>query len=138
MASRGKVEFNEVAIMRRIHFNASAGVREAAQELADNYSKLIRTGSRSGRHYRENPNQSSAPGEPPKTQTGELAGSVEVHMTGRSGSLQGKVVINAPYAAELEYGTEEIEPRPALVPLMNKARRRYRETIMRRLMVDFR
>ncbi len=81
--------------------------------------QMIESGGRSGRHYPRLPNRSSAPGEPPKTQSGRLATSMTIpEVSGREGSF-GEAVH---HAAFLEFGTPggKIAPRPHLRPALKQ------------------
>lgn len=84
----------------------------------------IRTGGRAGRVYeRENPTrmvQASAPGEAPMNDMGFLADSIFFHLFNTSGMV-GHVFVDAPYAVDLELGTDKILPRPFLHPAFREA-----------------
>lgn len=77
------------------------------------------SGPRNGRVYQKRQykgkilHRASAPGEPPATDTGNLAGSIYSRMTG---NLTGEIGATAEYAAVLELGGAHIAPRPALTP----------------------
>jgi len=62
--------------------------------------------------------QASAPGEPPATDTTELAGSGYHKMTGPT---EGEIGFTAEYAVHLEMGTENMAARPFLVPAVEQA-----------------
>lgn len=74
------------------------------------------TGTRSGRQYPGLPNRSSAPGEPPATQTGRLKTSRTIRLRG----LRGEIIFDAGYAGYLESGTRNMEPRPFVRPVLNE------------------
>lgn len=80
--------------------------------------KGLLSGSRSGRIYRRGihgtiVHQASAPGEPPATDTGNLAHSIGARMIGRT---EGEVTVSAEYAAVLELGGVHMAPRPYFAP----------------------
>lgn len=61
--------------------------------------------------------RSSAPGEAPAVQTGQLQGSVKWV---QSEPLYREIGANTPYAAALEFGTSKMAPRPYLRPALRK------------------
>lgn len=80
-------------------------------------------GARTGRIYGEH--QASAPGEPPAEDTGALRASIEARVNISGGNVIGEIgTRSVPYAAELEFGTSRVEPRPFLRPTVNEQRRR--------------
>jgi len=62
----------------------------------------------------------SAPGQPPKEDTGLLRSSIEVTQTA---PLRVEVSSNAPYAAALEFGTSKMAERPYMRPATERKRR---------------
>ncbi len=60
--------------------------------------------------------QASAPGEAPAADSGELAGKISVRPS--VDGLSAEVVSAAPYSADLEFGTDTIEPRPFMRPAL--------------------
>jgi hypothetical protein len=106
-------------------------IKRSVKRMERDIKKTIRTGSRSGEHYSGLPNRSSAPGEPPKTQSGRLASSIKSMSRAypKEGRSFGQVISNAPYSQALEYGatrkmpsgkTWRIEPRPFMRPAIHK------------------
>lgn len=63
--------------------------------------------------------QASAPGEMPAIDTGNLANSVQVEFETETVAI---VFTNADYAANLEYGTMRMAPRPFFVPAAEEVR----------------
>lgn len=61
----------------------------------------------------------SLPGEPPNADTGTLDRSVH---TEKVGPLKANSVADAPYAADLEFGTSKMEARPYMVPAAARTR----------------
>jgi hypothetical protein len=74
----------------------------------------ITAGSVSGKGH-----VASKPGEPPNRDTGVLDGNIE---TATVEPLKVEVSSNAPYAAELEFGTSKIAERPYMRPATAKKR----------------
>jgi len=86
------------------------------------------SGQRSGRRYRV-PGTSqfytaSAPGEAPAPRLGShgLRGSIRVQPRIELGRVQARVGTALPYAVYLEYGTENMQPRPSLKPALRRAK----------------
>lgn len=80
-----------------------------------------------GREYRRarGPHRASAPGEPPAYDTGTLERSItEPHAHKLSTGVVVEVDIDAPYAAELEYGRAGIAARPFVEPAIEELIRR--------------
>lgn len=66
----------------------------------------------------------SAPGEPPKNDTGHLAGNIE---TTQVNPLEVHVSSNAEYAADLEFGNSKIAERPYMRPARDRKAKRLAE-----------
>jgi hypothetical protein len=66
----------------------------------------------SGVHNLSLRHQASAPGEPPKTDTGGLVSSIAIVL----GSMKAQVGTGLDYGKYLEFGTTRMEPRPWLYP----------------------
>lgn len=91
----------------------------------------INNGGRTGSIYTRGSvsHQASAPGEPPKTDTGDLVSNItfEKDSTGYTvGSRKG-----APHGFWLEMGTHNISPRPWLKPAHMKTLKKFRQFIGR-------
>lgn len=115
---------------------------EAAHLAALDYQgKLIRTlnsGGRTGKIYTKGTvsHQSSAPGEPPKSDLGNLANSIAVRRnkldmssevySGLISSLGGSPI---PRAIYLEFGTSKMEPRPMWEPIFKENAARYKKMV---------
>lgn len=98
---------------------------EAALLVRNDAVKSIMTGARSGRVYRRKSvkHQASAPGEPPKTDTGRLAGSITWDLApGRVARAFVRVALGV--GKMLELGTAKMAARPFLHPAVqrNKAK----------------
>lgn len=82
---------------------------------------------RTGEQYPGNPNISSAPGEAPAPQTVDLRQGTGRTPTRVEGSrVTSSVQSRMPYAAALEEGTDNMEPRPSVKRLRTEAPRRKR------------
>ena len=114
-------------------YNAGAigGLRIAGEYIAEYYQQWLQTNysqKGTGRPYKHpdiGVTRASLPGQPPAKQTGDLRDSVRRAVTrnpGRNpvngqfvkgfGKVDIKIYTNHPNAAELEYGTSKIAPRP--------------------------
>ncbi|WP_305097484.1 HK97-gp10 family putative phage morphogenesis protein [Croceibacterium aestuarii] len=94
---------------------ASEMVLDAAKAHAAEAKRLIGAGSVSaGKHT------PSAPGQPPRTDTGALADSVRAE---RVGPYKAVSKATAPHAAPLEFGTVAIAERPFMRPAAKKVRK---------------
>ncbi len=94
-------------------------IRRGALRIANRIVRTLQGGSRSGIVYsvRGGEHQASAAGEPPKSQSGFLAGHVKAEAVRLSGGvLTSRVVISASYADDLEKGTVFMGPRPFVEP----------------------
>ena len=74
----------------------------------------------------------SAPGEPPATDTGQLAASI-VPIFPKGRDLEGAVAARAVYAKWLEFGTEDMEPRPFLGPAIEEHRQEMLDDVRREI-----
>ncbi len=97
-------------------------LEQGAQILAQQVRANLREEGRSGRVYRTRgvEHQASAPGEAPASRTGELSDSIAVEPGATEGELH--VVADTAYAAALEFGTHQTEPRPFLQPAFAETR----------------
>jgi HK97 gp10 family phage protein len=71
--------------------------------------------------------QSSAPGQPPANDTGELVDSMVVEKRKNYSLLK----INADYAGYLEYGTSKMRPRPFIFPAISRIKKKLMTMIKR-------
>lgn len=112
----------------RVRQAVEATMLGAAQVVANEAKKSIARGPKTGRVYttrfktntqtgkifpteKRVPHQSSAPGEPPATDTGKLVSSIVASSDG----VRGIVEARAAYAVHLEYGTRSMAARPFLM-----------------------
>jgi hypothetical protein len=119
MTTHVYVEFNDFA---KYADNMQGVARKAVAttiKRIEARAKASLSGPRSGRLYLKRDyrgkivHKASAPGEPPATDTGNLANSIGSRMTGRT---EGEVTVTAEYAAALELGSAHIAPRPFFAP----------------------
>lgn len=100
---------------------AEADVLDSADKLKETMVKSIASGAKSGNTYTRNgmSHQSSAPGQPPANDTGNLVESIKVEKK-KDFSI---VKIDADYAGYLEYGTSKMRPRPFILPAITKIKK---------------
>ena len=100
-------------------------------------ARISMTGPKHGKTYRKGRSgatksfiyhRASAPGEPPARDTGALANSIRVRMTGHT---EGMVYSNADYSAALEFGMAKIAARPYMGPAGDAERSRHTSEIER-------
>lgn len=90
-------------LARAERYEIPAVIKQSTKNIERNSKLLIRTGTRTGRHWPGLPNKSSAPGEAPKTQSGRLASSIKSTFARRAtGYTEGTVGATAPHAEWLE------------------------------------
>jgi phage gpG-like protein len=106
-------------------------IAKAALNISNDAKRRIAKGPKTGRIYyyatgglpgeaefikRGKPHRASAPGESPATDTGALMNSIIT----RSKELVTEAGTDIKYAPGLEFGTENIEPRPFLQPAIDE------------------
>jgi HK97 gp10 family phage protein len=100
-------------------------VNGTAQNIRTTAIKSIQRGPKSGIVYdKTNPNRThraSAPGQAPASDTGRLANSITAEISGKAATI----TAGTEYAAPLEFGTRDIEPRPFMVPAMEQERPKF-------------
>jgi len=94
----------------RIQIAISESGHMSGQEVVKRVRDGMLTGSKSGRHYPNLPNQSSAPGEYSAVQSGDLLNSVNYRMSG--GYLA--IYATSGHAGYQEHGTSKMGARPNL------------------------
>lgn len=119
--------------LRKVVTANRTGVQRAiaisAAEMQGDAQRSIQRGSRSGvvvtiggkRHQR------SAPGEPPKTDTGRLAGSIFAEFS--NGGLRAVVGTDVVYGEHLELGTKNLAARPWLFPAFERNKDRIKKRV---------
>ncbi len=106
--------------------DAAKAVREKAQAICDAGAaahaaemKRLLASAGSGVKYDDLPNESSAPGQAPVSQTGGLTDSVEVVPLNEIGI--GAATVVSGVAVYLEFGTSKMSPRPFVEPALEAA-----------------
>lgn len=104
-------------------------VFKSALKIENDAKKLIATGSRSGVVYSRGgvTSRRSAPGEPPKTDTGRLVSSIK--KTKFNNGFEYLVGANVIYGRFLEFGTHKMLPRPWLQPTFLKNKKEITKNI---------
>lgn len=106
-------------------------VRGTAQNIRRHANKSIARGTKSGIVYEKydprRTHRASAPGEAPARDSGRLDNSIQADIQGK----QATVFTNLEYAPWLEFGTQKIEPRPFMVPAMEKERPKFEQRLSR-------
>ena len=97
---------------------AKNAVHESALKIEADAKVLIQRGARTGHVYGHH--ISSAPGEAPKTDTGNLVSNITSNVQGLRADIGSRA--QAMYGAYLEFGTTTISPRPWLRPTVEKNR----------------
>jgi len=115
-------------IERDIYKSAVSETQAMGEEIKDESIKLINEGPRTGRAYRRNgiSRRRSAPGEPPKTDTGRLVRSIRSITLDSGKSAITEVGTNLKYGAYLQYGTAKMRPRPWLSVTFRHAKKKTR------------
>ena len=110
--------------------------REMTRILVDmdrDIKQTIQGGGRSGRVYRVTKggatHQASAPGEPPKSNTGNLAASFKIFTQRLGKEIIGNIENFAQYAKYLEFKPKSAGGRPFMRPLYNRWRKRASERL---------
>jgi HK97 gp10 family phage protein len=107
-----------------VRAEAAKVVTKTALALRADIVKSIQRGPASGRTYRKyNPNRThtaSAPGQPPMSDTGRLANSIEFDKSVFGGNLTATVGSRLAYALYLEYGTSRMSARPFFRPAVER------------------
>lgn len=115
---------------------ATLAVNRTAQNIRNDAVRSIQRSSAAGVTYQKyNPRRThtaSAPGSPPNTDTGRLAGSITVL---ESGGPSAAVEAQTEYAAYLEFGTrnadgsQKMAARPFMTPAVEAQRQKYQTAI---------
>ena len=113
-------------VSSRFESEATALVNRTAQNIRNTAVRSIQKQSPGGVTYEKySPRRThvaSAPGQPPNTDTGRLAGSIRAVM---SGTPTAYVDALADYAVHLEFGTRNMEARPFMTPAVEQERPKY-------------
>ncbi len=112
----------------QVEWAVQAAVEEGAHDLRREARALLDVAGRG---------EASAPGEPPRRQTGALRDSLRVELA--PDRLSARVGTDLDVGAQLEFGIQAIAPRPWLAPAAENAAPRIRariEEAVRRAMID--
>lgn len=112
------VEWNGDAILAQVRAAAMRGVVRGTEGVVEEATSLIMDGQKTGRVYRRGgvTHQASAPGEAPASDSGRLVQSGRTEYDRKE--LSGTANWSTAYAAALEFGSENIEPRPYARPAL--------------------
>lgn len=104
--------------MQRARAAVMRGIVKGCEGVRNESIRLINSGPKSGRIYvrRGVSHQASAPGQPPASDTGRLVNSITTEY--QPDKMTGTVQYGTEYAAFLEYGTANMEPRPFARPAL--------------------
>ena len=106
---------------RNIVNYVDAVIKREAFKMEGDMKKSMQGAKHGQVYYRHGrPHQASAPGEPPARWTGNLANSI--HTVTDAQPHTALVMIDSEYAAYLEYGTVKMQPRPFVMPAVEKCR----------------
>ncbi|HEY3782361.1 MAG TPA: hypothetical protein VGL56_14865 [Fimbriimonadaceae bacterium] len=116
MPYKATIVFNGLAdAAKAVQEKAQAICDAAAAAHASEMRRLLASGG-AGVRYDDLPNESSAPGAAPVSQTGELADSIQVVALDEVG-IGAATVVSGP-AVYLEFGTSKMAPRPFVEPAL--------------------
>lgn len=110
-------------ITRTLHARAGRVVRQTVANI-EAHIKVSFSEPKHGAVY--GGHQASAPGEAPAIDFGVLANSTHSYM---ETDTKGGVGVGAEYAADLEQGTSNMEPRPYMTPAAEAHRRKFQESL---------
>ena len=104
-------------------------VMATAQDVTTHAIYSISRGTKTGKQYKRGKkmHRASAPGEAPARDGGRLESSIVADITG----LTAEVSTNLQYAAPLEFGTVNMEPRPFLQPALDANKEKFKQRLMR-------
>lgn len=108
------IKWSGDAVRARVAAGAFRGVVRGTERVHDLATRKLMEGPKTGKKWPGLPNQSSAVGEAPATQSGDLQRSGMTQYD--EASLTGTARWTAAHALPLEKGTPTIEPRPFAVP----------------------
>lgn len=114
------VRFNTGEVIRSLEEGIMRAIVRGTESVKTEAINMVQSGPKTGRVYRRRgiEHQASAPGQAPASDTGHLVQSIHTEYNRKN--LEGYVVVTADYARALEFGTENIEPRPFLRPAVSK------------------
>ena len=124
-----------IANIRKYGAQADAALAQIVMATAQNVRthaiRAIQGGPKTGKQYRKyapkRTHRASAPGQAPATDTGRLASSIVADITG----LTAEVSADVQYAAPLEFGAVNMEPRPFLEPALESERSKFEQRLLK-------
>lgn len=117
------VDWRGEQLLAKLRIAAMRGVVIATEAVRNEAISLVTNSPATGRVYRRRggvTHQASAPGEPPASDTGTLAGRIDTDYD--YVQLRGAVVARTNYSRHLEYGTQRMQPRPFMRPALSSKR----------------
>lgn len=120
------IKFDQQQVVKEIREGSRDLIREVAFAI-EAEMKLLMTGPKSGREYRQKGgiiHQASAPGEAPAVDTSNLIGSIDTRIISDSEAV---ISIPVEYAEALEFGAPKrgLAPRPFVRPAVDGVLRRF-------------
>lgn len=115
------------ALKKAAEAEAAKGLYLSGLKIEEYAKKSLAEGGKTGRVYKRGKrgrvHVASAPGEAPATDTGRLVNSVGTKALGNGRVVQVKAggSSSVGYAADLEFGTDKMAPRPFMRPALKKA-----------------
>jgi len=104
--------------------NSKRACLNSANLVRNTAIQSIARGAATGETYvKYNPRRThtaSAPGQPPASDTGFLISSISSSVEKHRGSVVGVVRASSPYAAHLEFGTQQMAARPFFQPALDR------------------
>lgn len=116
------VNFDAAAVAAAARRAAGQAIVRGTESVRNEAVRLVMSPPKTGVIYKRRgvEHQASAPGEAPANDTGRLVNSIRTDYD--LPQLVGRVVASTEYAAYLEYGTENMEPRPYMRPALANRR----------------
>ncbi len=114
---------NVAQVIADVHANLGLAVKDVGDGIVDDIRQRMDE-PKSGRQYKGLPHRSSAPGESPATQSGDVAASYQFEPTGDTSGVVGS---DSPIARELENGRVNMAPRPVFGQAVERARKTAQE-----------
>lgn len=98
-------------------------IDSSAQNIRNFAIRSIKNSPATGRTYKRGniTHTASSAGNPPKTDTGNLVGSISASV----GNLEAEIGAYANYSSHLEFGTRNMKARPFMFPAMEQERKNF-------------
>lgn len=98
-------------------------INSSAQNIRNNAIRSIKNSPATGRQYKRGSitHTASSAGNPPKTDTGRLVGSISASI----GQLEAEIGAFANYSSYLEFGTRNMAARPFMFPALEQERKNF-------------